>query len=112
MSLTVVLGMAKPRPSTPALSAKAAILMVLMPMTWPQLLIRGPPELPEFRAALVWIRFMGRPLTLTFRLMAETMPSVMVPRYSTPRGSPMATTLSPTRRASESPNSALSRFSA
>ena len=53
-------------------------------------MIRGPPELPEFRAALVWIRFMVRPSTHTSRLMAETMPSVSVPRSSTPRGLPMA----------------------
>ena len=38
--------------------------------------------------------------------MAEIMPFVMVPRSCTPRGSPMATTLSPTRSFEESPNSA------
>ena len=53
---------------------------------------------------MVWIRLMERPSTVTSRLMAEMMPLVMVPRSSEPRGSPMATTESPTRRLSESPN--------
>ena len=60
--------------------------------------------MPEFRAALVWSRLMVRPSTVTSRLMAEMMPSVMVPRSSAPRGSPMATTASPTRTRSESAN--------
>ena len=38
------------------------------------------------------------------------MPLVMVPRSSTPKGSPMATTASPTRSTEESPNSAGVRF--
>ena len=56
------------------------ILMVLMPTTWPYWLMRGPPELPEFRATLVWIRVMVRPSTSTSRSRAETIPSVMVER--------------------------------
>ena len=43
------------------------------------------------------------------RLMAETMPLVIVPRSFMPSGLPMATTLSPTSRLSESPNSAAVR---
>ena len=84
--------------------------MVLMPMTWPSIFTRGPPELPEFRAALVCIRVMVRSSTLMFRWMPQMMPSVMVPRSSVPRGSPMATTVSPTSARSESPNSAGVRF--
>ena len=57
-------------------------------------------------AALVWIRFIVRSLTVRSRLMAEMMPSVIVPRSVTPSGSPMATTLSPTCSTDESPNSA------
>ena len=38
--------------------------------------------MPEFRAALVWIRVMVRPSTWTSRSTAETMPSVMVPHSS------------------------------
>ena len=81
-------GMAKPSPSM--LENSDIILMVLMPTTWPYWLMRGPPELPEFRAALVWIRVMVRPSTSTSRSRAETRPSVKVPRSSTPRGLPMA----------------------
>ena len=66
------------------------IFRVLMPMTWPYSLIRGPPELPLFRAALVCSRVMVLPSTSTARLTAEMMPLVMVPRSSTPRGLPMA----------------------
>ena len=66
----------------------------------------GPPELPLLSAAFVWIRLMVRSLTVRSRLIAETMPSVMVPRSAVPSGSPMAATLSPTCRTDESPNSA------
>ena len=75
-----------------------------MPTTWPWSLISAPPELPEFRAAVVWSRDMVYPSTFTSRLMAEMMPSVMVPRSSSPRGLPMATTGSPTTSREESPN--------
>lgn len=44
------------------------------------------------------------PSTFTSRLMAEMMPSVMVPRSSSPSGLPMAATASPTSRRVESPN--------
>ena len=44
--------------------------------------------------------------------MAEMMPEVIVPRSWMPSGSPMATTESPTRSESESPNSAAVRPSA
>ena len=78
--------------------------MLVMPTTCPKALMRAPPELPEFRAALVWMRVMVRPSTSTSRLMAEMMPSVMVPRSLSPRGLPMATAISPTWMPAESPN--------
>lgn len=64
----------------------------------------APPELPELRAAVVWSSTMVYPSTFTSRLMAEMMPSVMVPRSSSPSGLPMAATASPTSRRVESPN--------
>ena len=97
--------MAKPSPSAVVYPEEES-LAVLMPMICPSILTRGPPELPEFRAALVCIRVMVRSPMDTSRLMPQMMPSVMVPRSSIPRGSPMATTLSPTSMALESPNSA------
>ena len=93
-------------------SYRLIILMVLMPMTWPYWLIRGPPELPEFRAAVVWSSVMVTQSTFTSRLMAETMPLVRVLRSSTPRGLPMAYTGSPTRRSSDTPKAAAGRSSA
>ena len=83
-----------------------------MPTTWPLALIRGPPELPLFRAALVWIRGMELwPSSCISRFMEETMPLVKVPLMSTSRGVPMAYTVSPTSRVSESRNSAVGKFS-
>ena len=110
----LLLGRAKPRPSTVASSAfpLPLIFRVLTPMTCPYSLMRGPPELPLFRAAVVWMRVMMRPSICTSRLMAEMMPSVRVPRSSTPSGLPMAYTVSPTRHWSLSPNSAVGRSSA
>ena len=47
--------------------------MVLMPTTWPQALIRGPPELPELMAVSVWSMFITVPsLMVTERSLAET----------------------------------------
>ena len=80
--------------------------MVLMPMTCPCILMSGPPELPEFSAAFVCSSVIVRPSKARSLLMAEMMPSVIVPRSWVPKGSPMATTASPTCSASESPNSA------
>ena len=52
----------------------------------------GPPELPSLMAASVWMPFsmVARVGELSGRLMADTMPEVMV--NSRPRGFPMATT--------------------
>ena len=85
-------GTANPRPSTVAEMSDRVLLIfsVLMPMTWPYSLISGPPELPLFRAAVVWSSVITRPSMVTGRSMAEMMPWVSVPRSSTPSGLPMA----------------------
>ena len=83
--------MAKPSPSTLAVDQRSMpIFITLMPMTCPYRLMSGPPELPLLSAALVWMSVMVTPSTSTSRLMADTMPSVSVPRSSTPSGLPMA----------------------
>ena len=66
------------------------IFITLMPTTCPYWLMSGPPELPLLSAAFVWMSVMVTPSVFTSRLMAETMPSVIVPRSSTPSGLPMA----------------------
>ena len=72
-------------------SSSSIIFILVIPTTCPAALIKAPPELPEFRAAVVWIRLISVPSSIrTGRSMAETMPSVMVPRSSSPRGLPMA----------------------
>ncbi len=80
-----------------------------MPITSPSRLKSGPPELPGLMAASVW---MMSPAVKTpppvvecresrVRPSAETMPVVMV--LLSPKGLPMAITVCPTCRASESP---------
>ena len=103
-------GIANPSPSM--VSYRLIILMVLIPTTWPYSLISGPPEFPEFSAAVVWSSVICTPSTSMSRSMAEMMPSVRVFRSSTPRGFPMAYTWSPTRRSSDTPNTAAGRSSA
>ncbi len=78
---------------------RAAI--VLTPTTFPPMSTRGPPELPGFTAASVWMKsnpgadaWSGAP----FRL---TIPSDTV--CSSPNGWPSASTSSPTASRSESP---------
>ena len=77
-------------------------LALVTPMTLPSMSKRGPPELPELMAALVWSMFWGLPSVLISRFRALMMPLVMV-QVSSPSGLPMATTDSPTWRLSESP---------
>lgn len=55
------IGMAKPRPTLPAelppavaLDPLGEYIAELMPMTCPEALISGPPELPGLSAASVW----------------------------------------------------------
>ena len=74
-----------------------AIVAVLMPTTRPAPLTSGPPELPGFSGASVWITLsIIRPDGVrSVRPSAETMPAVTV--HWKPRGLPIATTSWPTR---------------
>ncbi len=76
----------------------------LRPITWPDALISGPPELPGLIEASVWIAFgivnwFG---AVIVRPVALMMPAVTV--LGSPNGLPIAITLSPTCTASELPN--------
>ena len=78
-------------------------LALVMPTTSPYILNRAPPELPELMAQSVWIRSMVVSEDMvTSRFRALTIPEVSE-KVSSPRGLPMATTLSPTFSLSESP---------
>src|SRR5713101_3807935 len=54
MCLAMLIGMAKQMPCAGWITA------VLMPMTWPRLSTSGPPLLPGFRAASVWMTLSTR----------------------------------------------------
>src|SRR5215217_5984546 len=84
--------MAKPIPWAPPMIA------VLIPTTLPEASASGPPELPGFIAASVWMTFsIRRPLSpLIERPSALTTPAVTL-RWN-PSGLPMATTSCPTAR--------------
>ena len=66
-----------------------------MPTTSPYRFIRGPPELPGLMEASTWIMLKGVPSTLMARSQQDTMPWLME-KVSSPRGLPMAITVSPT----------------
>ena len=68
----------------------------LMPTTRPSMSSSGPPELPWFTAASVWITSsIGKPLGAVIRrCLPDTMPAVIV--SSRPSGLPSASTRSPT----------------
>ena len=72
------------------------IFMVMMPMTCPYSLMRGPPELPLFTAALVWIMVSVLPSSSICRSRPEIMPLVKVARSFRFSGLPMAYAVSPT----------------
>ena len=76
---TSEMGMARPSPSIMVPSVSPVILATVMPTTCPLSLTSAPPELPEFRAAEVWMRVMVLPSTVTSRAREEMMLSVMVP---------------------------------
>ena len=99
----VFAGIAKQSPCPPGWMA------VLIPTTRPSPSISGPPELPGFRSASVWITpSMARPERLeSERPNALTMPSVTV--RARPKGEPSAMTNEPTRSSFESPSSTWSR---
>ena len=97
-------GMAKPMLSMDASEEELLEYFALvMPMTSPYRLNSAPPELPELIAQSVWINRMAVPLEMvTSRSRALTAPAVRE-KVSSPRGLPMATTLSPTFRLLELP---------
>ena len=100
-----MIGIAKPIPSTPVL----ATFKVFIPITWPWLLTKAPPLLPELIAASVWIQvYVVFPsLSCTFLFKALTTPQVIeVPKSN---GLPTAIANSPTFTLSESANSAAVR---
>ena len=91
--------MAKAMPTLPPDGEKMA---VLMPTTSPLRLKAGPPELPRFTAASIWMKSSYGPAPMS-RPRAETMPAVTVPPR--PNGLPTATTQSPTRTLASSAKS-------
>src|SRR5882672_517177 len=90
-------GMAKPMPIEPPEGEKIA---VLMPITSPERLNIGPPELPRLIDASVW-RKSSYGLEWISRAVAEMIPDVTVPPR--PKGLPIASTQSPTFALFESP---------
>mmetsp|Transcript_3080 Transcript_3080/g.8871 ORF Transcript_3080/g.8871 Transcript_3080/m.8871 type:complete len:222 (-) Transcript_3080:624-1289(-) len=82
------------------------LIIVLMPITSPNSLHKGPPEFPGLMAASVWIRvpLRLRPMSIFATDLEDelTMPRVTV--FSRPNGLPTAITQSPASRASESPS--------
>ena len=92
-------GIAKPIPIEPVWPG--AIIAVFIPTTSPFKLNSGPPELPWFIDASVWIKssYLVKLISL-FR--ADMIPEVTVP--PSPKGFPIAITQSPTLALSESPN--------
>ena len=92
-------GIAKPIPIDP--DCPGAIIAVLIPITSPLRLNKGPPELPWFIEASVCIKssYLVKLISL---FLAEIIPAVTVPPK--PNGFPIATAQSPTRALSESPN--------
>src|SRR5438105_277897 len=72
-----------------------------MPITSPFMLKSGPPELPGFTAASVWMNGTYVP-SGSERAVALTMPAVAV--FSKPNGEPIASTHSPTRSLAGSPS--------
>jgi hypothetical protein len=86
-----------------------AIVAVLMPTTRPAPLTSGPPELPGFSGASVWITLsIIRPEgARSVRPSADTIPAVTV--HWKPSGLPIATTICPTRSVADRPSSACGR---
>mmetsp|Transcript_49226 Transcript_49226/g.162990 ORF Transcript_49226/g.162990 Transcript_49226/m.162990 type:complete len:288 (-) Transcript_49226:98-961(-) len=103
---TSSMGTAKAMPSIPI------AFMVLTPITRPCTSRSGPPELPEFMDASVWIYAVVfrapsescKPSSERVRSMADTMPKET--ELVSPSGAPSATTNSPGRRSDDEPSSA------
>src|SRR6059058_389019 len=92
------IGTANPMPTFPPAGLTMA---ALIPTTRPSWSTSGPPELPGLIDASVWMKSSYGPAPRNLPL-ALTMPAVAV--CVSPNGFPIATTQSPTLRASESPN--------
>ena len=111
--MTVLDGTANPTPTLPLELVPDSIWLV-MPITWPDAFSSGPPLLPWLMAASVWIALsIGCSLgEVMVRPRALTMPLVTV--LASPKGSPIATTSSPTCTPLESakPADAATRASA
>ena len=95
VTLTSLLGIAKPIPSTCA----AAIFMELIPTRFPLISTNAPPELPGFIAASVCktltLVLPAEVLASIVRSLAEIIPDVTEFANSNPSGLPIAKTLSP-----------------
>ena len=76
-------------------------MAVLMPSRLPVVSTSAPPELPGLMAASVWMKFSKVLMPSWLRPSALTMPLVTV--WPTPKGLPIASTWSPTCKASEFP---------
>ena len=70
--LTMLAGMANPMP------CPVATIAVLMPITSPRRLTRGPPELPGLIEASVWMKFSYVAIPTSARPVALTTPTVTV----------------------------------
>ena len=109
-------GIAKPRPSLPPERDR---IEALMPITCPSALTSGPPELPGFMAASVWIMPRWKPSSSSpgtmWRSSALTTPAVTVGsgfEISPPKGLPIATVHSPIIRSEAVPRGATGRSKA
>ena len=90
--LTVLAGMAKPMPTLPPSAPLELPVWIceLTPMTLPLASSSGPPELPGFSAASVWMapEIVAPSGAWRLRCSAETIPVVSV--WSRPKGLPIA----------------------
>ena len=102
--LAVSIGTAKPIPTLPPSSPPPVRIAELMPMTRPAASISGPPELPGFSAASVWMTSsIWNPSGAWMRRWsADTTPVVSV--RSRPNGLPIATVGSPTFTSADEPS--------
>src|SRR5581483_11548610 len=96
-------GMAKPAESPTARNRRVAEAAVSMPITWPALLISGPPESPGSSGASIWISpasvsgwLPSRSVAVIVWFMATTLPLTVWGAPPTPPALPRATTGSPT----------------
>jgi hypothetical protein len=100
--LAVLLAMAKQMPCAGRMTA------VLTPITSPRELTSGPPELPGFKAASVWIRLsISRPVAARSERPSELTTPAVTDAWK-PYGLPMAIAIWPTFSFDESPNCAMS----